>query len=198
MYRLSIMQKGRIYTDEKQLIFDLKKGDEKCFTYLVDTYSHRLCIYVNSLIGDMTQAEDIVQNVFVKIWEKKHLLNEDLKIKNLLYKYAYNEFVDQYRKQKSTLKLEKQHIELLHEVLDEEDNQSIKKVLDIVMKAIQELPPKCKQTILLSKQEGLTNVEISEFQDVSIRTVEKQLSKAYKRLRDKLSSIAQFSLFLFL
>lgn len=181
---------------ENEVIAAIRKDDEKAFSQLVDFYSFRLCVYVNSLVRDMPAAEDIVQNVFIKVWERRKFLREDLNVKSLLYKYAYNEFVDYYRKRKSILKLEKHHIDLLYEVIEEEGNQPKKRIYKIIMEAIQELPPKCRQTILLSKQEGLSNIEISEYQKVSIRTVEKHLSNAYKLLRDRLSSNTELLLFL--
>ena len=180
------------YDNNNLLISGLKKGDAEAYSYLVDTYNLRLCVYANSLINDKAQAEDIVQNVFMKIWEKRDGLRAGFSIKNLLYKYVYNEFVDYYRKQKSVLTLEKKYIEVLDEIIVEEVDNNLGSAIELVMKAIQELPPKCKQTILLSKKEGLSNIEISEYQQVSKRTVDTQLSKAYKLIREKLESKIEF------
>jgi len=66
-------------------------------------------------------------------------------------------------------------------------NGKISKTIGVDKKVIEQLPPKCKETLLLSKKEGLTNIEIAEYLDVSIKTVEGQISKAFKILREKLN-----------
>ena len=55
------------YSDNTTLIDSLKNGDETAYTYLIDTYHHKLCVYANSLVKNVYSAEDIVQNVFIKI-----------------------------------------------------------------------------------------------------------------------------------
>jgi RNA polymerase sigma factor (sigma-70 family) len=110
-----------------------------------------------------------------------------------LYKSVYNEFIDQYRKQKKVLTLEKKYIDALTYILEDEDEKSLDRLLKIVKNEIEKLPPKCKQTFLLSKEEGLTNIEIAEYLNVSIKSVEAHITKAYAILRksigDKVSGI---------
>ncbi|MBJ6367246.1 RNA polymerase sigma-70 factor [Snuella sp. CAU 1569] len=171
------------FTNDTTLIKSLKKGDPKAYTFLVRTYHHKLCVYTYSLTNDSDQSEDIVQNVFVKIWNKRHKLKDDFSVKNYLYKMVYNEFIDQYRKQKITLSLEKKHIEALSTIIEEKDEKSLERLIAIVKQEIDKLPPKCKKTFLLSKEEGLTNIEIAEYLNVSIKTVEAHISKAFVLLR---------------
>ena len=91
----------------------------------------------------------------MRIWNKKHKLKDDLVVKSYLYKAVYNEFIDQYRKNKNVLTLEKKHIDALTYIVEEEDEKSLEKLISIVKKEIEKLPPKCKQTFLLSKEEIL-------------------------------------------
>jgi RNA polymerase sigma-70 factor (ECF subfamily) len=178
---------------DEDLINALKKGDTKAYTHLVNHYHHKLCVYAYSLTKDHNLSEDIVQNVFMSIWNKKSNLREDLVLKSYLYKSVYNEFVDQYRKQKPVLSLEKKHIDVLSEIIEEEDGNSMEKLIKLVKKEIENLPPKCKQTFLLSKQDGLTNIEIAEYLDVSLKSVEAHITKAFSILRktvgDKVNSV---------
>lgn len=178
---------------DEDLINALKKSDAKAYTFLVNQYHHKLCVYAFSLTKDNNLSEDIVQNVFMSIWNKKSNLREDLVLKSYLYKSVYNEFVDQYRKQKPVLSLEKKHFDVLSEIIEEEDGNSMEKLIKLVKKEIENLPPKCKQTFLLSKQDGLTNIEISEYLNVSLKSVEAHITKAFSILRktvgDKMNTV---------
>jgi len=178
------------------LIEALRSGDESAYAYLIETYHHKLCVYANSLVKNVYSAEDIVQNVFIKIWEQRTRLKTDHALKSFLYKLVYNEFIDLYRKNQSLFSLEKSYYEALNVIVNEDDSESFQRVLNVVNKEIQNLPPKCKQVFILSKKEGLTNIEIAEHLDVSIKTVEAQITKAFSILRSSLDEKVKNILFL--
>lgn len=176
----------RNFKNQSTLIEGLKKGKEDAYVYLVEHYHNQLCIYANSLIRDDLLAEDIVQNVFVQVWEKRNKLKHDFSLQNYLYKSVHNKFIDQYRKGKAVIALEKKYIAALELAVEEKDEIQEQKILNILFDAIQELPPKCKQIFLMSKKEGLTNIEISDYLNISKKTVEGQITKAFCILREKL------------
>ena len=140
--------------------------------------------------------EDIVQNVFMSIWKNRNKLKEQFVVKSYLYRSVYNEFIDQYRKTKAIFILEKKYIDALTYIVEEEDEKSLEKLMDIVKKEIDKLPPKCKQTFLLSKKEGLTNIEIAEYLNVSIKSVEAHITKAFSILRKSIGNKVEGILFL--
>mgnify|MGYP003578033200 CR=1 FL=1 len=185
------------YSDNTILIESLRNGDESAYTYLIDTYHHKLCVYANSLVKNIYNAEDIVQNVFIKVWEQRTRLKTEHSLKSFLYKLVYNEFIDLYRKNQSLFSLEKSYYDALNGIVQEEDPESFERVLNAVNKEIQNLPPKCKEVFILSKKEGLTNIEIAEHLDVSIKTVEAQITKAFSSLRFSLEDKVKTILFLF-
>jgi RNA polymerase sigma-70 factor (ECF subfamily) len=185
-----------VYKNDIDLIKSLKKGDEFGYTHLVKTYHHKLCVYAVSLTNNDDSAEDIVQNVFMSIWRNRGKLKEEFVLKSYLYKSVYNEFIDQYRKQKTVVTLEKKYIDALTYIVEEEDEKSLERLMKIVKKEIENLPPKCKQIFLLSKEEGLTNIEIAEHLNVSIKSVEAHITKAFKILRSTLSHKVEGILFL--
>ena len=184
------------YSDNNVLIESLRVGDEKAYTYLIDTYHYKLCVYANSLVKNIYSAEDIVQNVFIKVWEQRTRLKSDHAIKSFLYKLVYNEFIDLYRKNQSLFSLEKTYYDALNSVVLEDDHESFQRILKVVNKEIESLPPKCKEVFILSKKEGLTNIEIAEHLDVSIKTVEAQITKAFSILRSSLEERIKNVLFL--
>ena len=185
-----------LFIDNIHLIKSLKKGDAKAYTYLVDSYHHKLCVYAYGLTHDHDLAEDVVQNVFIRTWKKREKLKTEFSIQSFLYKSVYNEFIDQYRKQKFVFPLEKKYIDALTTIIDEEDTNSLERLIQLVKHEIQQLPPKCKETFLLSKQDGLTNVEIAEYKNVSLKTVEAHMTKAFSILREKIGGKVDGILFL--
>ena len=186
----------KAFINDKEFISSLKRGDSKGYQFLVTSYHQKLCVYANSLTNDPHLAEDIVQNVFMSIWKNRNKLKEEFVIKSYLYKSVYNEFIDQYRKKKAVLTLEKKHIDALTYIVEEEDEKSLEKLISIVKKEIDKLPPKCKQTFLLSKEEGLTNLEISEYLNISIKSVEAHITKAFSVLRKSIGNKVNGILFL--
>ncbi len=184
------------YENENLLINGLKNGEEDAYSYLVESYHHKLCVYASNLIHDDSAAEDIVQNVFVTIWKKRQKLKDDFSIKNFLYRSVHNEFIDQYRKNKSVLTLQKKYIDALESIIEENEDFHLEKMMKSVEDAIKKLPPKCKMIFVLSKKEGLTNLEISEHLNISIKTVENQITKAFSDLRGKLGGKYQALLFI--
>ncbi|WNH09073.1 RNA polymerase sigma factor [Thalassobellus suaedae] len=163
--------------ENSDLINALKQGEAKAYSFLVDYFHHKLCIYAFSLCHDDDIAKDIVQNVFISIWKRREDLNPSFNFKNLLYKSVYNEFIDHYRKRRKVLELEKKYIEGLSTIIEEDDEKSLEKLILLVKQEIENLPKKCKQTFLLSKSDGLTNIEISEYLNVSIKAVEANMTK---------------------
>ncbi len=170
-----------------ELIERLKNGEETAFIQLVDLYDRRLFGYALTLTNDHALAQDIVQNVFLRTWEKrKKLLITPSSLQNFLFRSVYNEFINQYKKNRSTMVLEHKYFLALDKVVRSHNETSWEKVMARITQEIERLPPKCKEVFQLSRKEGLTNLEISEYQKVSIKTVEAHLTKAFGMLRKKL------------
>lgn len=185
------------FLNNKTLISCLRNGNNDAYVYLVNTYHHGLCVYANSLLRDKDSAQDIVQNVFFKVWKKRKQLKVEYSIKNYLYKATYNEFIDYYRKSQSVFLLEKKYLETLDIVVMQNDENSLDQLIEIVKKEIQLLPPKCKQVFTLSKYEGLTYTEIAEHLNISIKSVEALMTRSFSTLRKKLGTKLETFLFFF-
>jgi RNA polymerase sigma-70 factor (ECF subfamily) len=185
------------FKNNSSLINYLRKGDEKAYIYLVETYHKPLFAYALSLNTKYALAEDIVQIIFLKTWEHRERLNPNYSLKSFLYTSIYNEFINQYHKYKALSVLEEAYIEALDEVIIDTDNLNLlEQKIALLTKGINLLPPKCKETFLLSKKEGLTNIEIAEYLNISIKTVEGQITKAYKMLKNQIGLQLDSILFL--
>ncbi|WP_223551891.1 MULTISPECIES: RNA polymerase sigma factor [Aestuariivivens] len=185
-----------MFKDNAFLIDNLKKGNEKAYTYLINTYYKKLFVYALSLTHDYAMSQDIVQNVFLRTWEFRSNLKSDFPIKNFLYKSIYNEFVNQYHRNQSISVLEKVFVEALSEVENEDYQELLAEKTALISREIENLPKKCKRTFLLSKQEGLTNIEIADYLNISVKTVEYHIAKAYSIIREGIGKKARKVLFL--
>lgn len=171
------------FKNHKFLIDALNRGDKLAVKYLYDQFYNELCIYARNLTRDDQSSEDIVQNIMVKIWNKKPNLNIKTSIKSYLYKSVYNDFVNLYRlKQKEMSYAEQVKIEALNYFYDE-DSEIIDKKIKLVQSEIENLPPKCREAFLLNKVNGLKYREVAEELGISIKTVEAHISKALVRLK---------------
>jgi len=178
------------------LIHGLKTGDSTAYSLMVDTYHDMLCVYAFELTNDSDLAKDIVQNVFISIWRIRLKLKDDFPVKSYLYRSVYNEFLNQERNGKLTVQLDKKYIDALSQIVEEDNEKSLERLMTLVKREIENLPPKCKRTFLLSKKEGLSNIEIAEYLNVSIKSVEAHITKAYSILRTKISTKINSFLFL--
>ncbi len=185
-----------VFSNQKKLIKHLRKGNTAAYSYLVGLHYKKLCDYASNLARDNFKSEDIVQNVITRMWINRKKLSPDISIKNYLYKSVYNEFIDQYRKEIAVTILEKKYIEGLETIIEIKDVPETNKLMTLVQNEIEQLPPRCKETFLLSKQDGLTYVEIAEYQNVSVNTVEKQMVKAFSILRKKMKEKVMSFMFL--
>ena len=170
---------------QKSLISRLQNGEEKAFRELVSLYSSQIFGYALSLSGDHHTANDIVQEVFINVFEYRKKLNPKYSIEAFLYKSTYNKFIDTYYRNKSRSKLQEQYLYLLNQLVNmpsEENNSKLTKM----KKEIEKLPKKIKEIFIMSKKEGLTNIEISTHMGISIKTVESNITKAYKILKFKM------------
>ena len=183
------------FVNNSFLVKQLKLGNDKAYDFLMESYYSRLCAYAHTLIKDHAKAEDIVQSVFVEVWVNREKLDSKFPIKSYLYKSVYNGFIDQYRKNKPIVYLEKKYFEALDLVV-EKDYQDLEALIKMVDKEINNLPSKCKRIFILNKKEGLTHTEISEYLKVSVKTVEGHMTRAFKILSEKLGNKTEAIFFL--
>ncbi|WP_149277767.1 RNA polymerase sigma factor [Pareuzebyella sediminis] len=184
------------FEDNQKLIQHLIKGDENAYMFLLDKYHRSLNSYAYTLTHEKSSAQDIVQNVFIKTWKSRKKLNPEFSISSFLYKCVYNEFLNHYQKNKAVFLLHQKYIEYAHQTVEESDDSILARMIEVVNKEIKKLPPKCKRVFILSKKEGLTNNEIAEYLDISIKTVEAQITKAFSILKRELGEKHQGFLFL--
>lgn len=141
-----------------------------------------LCRIANKVLDDRAAAEDVVQDVFLKLWIKREDISVIQSIKSYLYKSTLNASLNYLSRRKRTIRL---HDRELVEASEAEGIQS-KELDSHIDQAINRLPPKCKTIFVLSRQEGMKYQQIADHLGISVKTVENQMGKALQMLRERL------------
>ena len=181
--------------NEKLLAQELKKNNRKAFRKLFDTYRGDVYAYSLSMLKTKAHAEEIVQDVFLKIWQHREKLNPDLSFKAYLFTITRNLTFNFIRKAANDRKLRGEVFYNSQKSRDSLNDKILEIDYEILKsKAINQLPPKRKRIFELSRNEGMSYEEISKYQGISISTVKGQMSKALSAIKIFLHTNGDISL----
>ncbi|MEC3967086.1 RNA polymerase sigma-70 factor [Flagellimonas halotolerans] len=164
-------------------------GTEEDFSMMYEFYRPKLVVIVKSYIPSREDAEEIVHDVFIKLWEKWETLQINSNFTGYIYSMTRNACLDYLRTRKNKLtkdlSAEQQEFWLNHGALADDMASSIlaKELQALVDGAIDELPEKCKKVFKKSRMEGLCHREISKEMEISPKTVENHIARALRQLR---------------
>ena len=180
---------------DKEYIQGLKNDDYASFDGLFKKYAENIFAFILSITKDAFTAEEISQTVFLKVWEKRMLIEDHFSFKSFLFRVTYNETISHLRK----VKAEKKRIDTftsskLYLSNETEYLVEFRNLESIASQIIENLPEKRKQIFKLSREQGLTNKEIAGYLHLSVKTVENQMSSALKTLKNKLRADGPFGL----
>lgn len=164
----------------------LKTGDAEAWRYLFVRYYAVYLRFITKIVGDVTSAEDIAQEVFLKLWKSRERLDSVASVEKLLYVIARNSAFTFLRDRKSFAQVEESKIEdkAMLSVEEELLRKERRKMLDDAVKTL----PKQRKTVIDMKMEGETNRSISEELNLSEKTVERHITLALSELRTKFRS----------
>lgn len=173
--------------DEKALLTLVAKGDRGAFKQLYSSYLNDLHHFIFLFTKSKEETEDILQEIFIKIWENREKLPEVDSLKNYLFRFAKNKLLDNIR-----------HLQVRQRVLSEirrtknisenttGDQYTYKEYYHLVQQAIEKLPPKRKLIFRLNIENGLSQDEIASQLNISKSVVQKQIYKASYFVREYL------------
>jgi len=172
---------------ESELVEQVRAGNAGAFENLFKIYCQPLINFAQRYVNDTQTAENIVQDVFVKIWQNRENLNPSSNIKSYLYIAARNQSLKHLRHLKIVRRSEEDVEKFEKIVATPEDNYDERVIATSIQKAVDRLPEKCRLIFSLNRYNRLTYREIAEIQNISIKTVETQMGRALKFLRSSLS-----------
>lgn len=171
-----------------QFTQDLKKGNRQLFNQLFSDYYVNLCRFAYTYLKDDGISEEIVQEVFIALWEQRETLDISTSIRSFLYTSVKNRSLNYIRNSRTRTHHEnefaKEQESKFSHIINFCEREELNYLID---QAITELPEQCRTIFELSRYQNLTYNEIAHQLDISPKTVENQMSIALKKLRSKLS-----------
>ncbi len=188
---MPIIENNRNQRRADELFNQVKSGDQKALEMMFAIYFPRLNDFAGKVVNDDVISQDIVQEVFVKVWEKRAEI-ESLNVEAFFFKLVRNKCIDYIKHLKVVNNnLHEIHLSSKYEELYRIDfignepyvliEKELKCKIDIT---IQGLPDRCREVFMLSRMDGLKNREIAEKLDISIKNVERHLNRASQSFRE--------------
>jgi RNA polymerase sigma-70 factor (ECF subfamily) len=172
------------YTSDKDLVLLLNEGDEEALNAIFFRYWEQLYWSSVRVLQDEDTAKDVVQNVFVKIWENR-LNVEILNLPAYLKQAVRFQVITQLNRGKYT-GLHEAKLDLLFAESDTEEIINRNELHDLIVSLLGQLPERCREIFFLSRFKHLNNREIAGQLNISVRTVETQISKTLKFLKNNI------------
>lgn len=181
----------------KHLTAGLRRGKEEAFAYVFRMYYSPLLNYAGRILKDVEAANDVVQECFCRLYERRRELRKELQVRPYLYKSVYNACMDAIKHQKVESNYINQELLDFYFSKGVETPEAEQALLDEDLKgaiqdAINKLPERCREIFVLSKVDGLSNKQIAEQLNISMKTVEAQMTTAFVRLRKELGWLLCF------
>lgn len=166
-------------------------NDLSLFRELFEAYFKISVTYAYRFVGDWQAAEDITQDVFMSLWEKKENIDFNDPIKPYLYRAVYNRSINYLNSALMQKRIE--GIDTIDELINQEilgynqhDTLLLKEITDEINRFVDTLPPQCRTVYKLSREKNLRNKEIAAQLEISEKAVEKHISKALSEIRNHL------------
>lgn len=167
------------------LVSQFKSGDIHAYEALFNSYYQPLVGYGRTIIKDAHEAEDIVQQVFISVWEKRSSLEVHTSFRAMLYKAVYNSCLNRIKHTEVRRSYAKE-IKLSNSSFFSQEDVQYKELQKKIGEAIDTLPEQCSKIFKMSRYEQLKYQEIADALNLSVKTVENQMGKALKLLRENM------------
>lgn len=187
--RQNIAVKTLPLTNENELLARVAEGDERAFGLVFHHYRRKIYSYAFHLSGDSAQADELVQEVFLKVWLHRDKIPHVLRFDNYLFTIARNQVLDMLKKMAKEAEFRKQIVGLLDPEANPVEDQLLSRENELRLRqALDQLPPRQRLIFTLSRHQGMKHDEIADQLQISRHTVKTHLVQALKTLR----SVFQF------
>jgi len=175
--------------DDNGLVQLLQKGNVEAFDSLFEVYSQKLFGFALKYFKNEMDAEELVQEVFVKVWENRQKLKSELSFKSYLFTIALNQIRKHFNKKATSLRylesLQNDPEIMENQAIQEDDYESALHQINLI---IEQMPPRRREIFMKSKLEGKSSKEIAAELSISSGTVDNQVSEALRFIRTQLKS----------
>ncbi len=165
---------------------NIRKGDKSAFEMVFRTYYRNLCAYANQIIYDLDNSEEVVQEMFFQLWQKKEFLFIETSLKSYLFRAVHNSCLNHIKHNKikqaySNSFIHQNETSGSQYLLDESEELQV-----MIGKAVEKLPPERKKVFMMIRYEERKYQEVADILGISVKTVENQMGKAMQFLREAL------------
>lgn len=168
--------------------------DARQFESIFKTHFEGLCRFANRFLHDTDSSQEIVQDVFINLWQKRDTIDPEKQIRSYLFTSVKNRCLNHIRDNKK-FRSYLLDVEIEMEIpVNDHDMLVAEELKRRIQEAFEKLPPKCRQVFELSRFEEMKYKEIAERLKISVKTVEVQISKALRILRDELGELLPLTL----
>lgn len=168
------------------MLRNVVKGDKNAFAELYNFYRTPALKFCIALLKDEEEAENVLHEVFIKIWDKRAHINPDLNFNSYLFTCLRNYAFDHFKRMEKSIQLRQQYLDRMGDSIYESVDDSEEKI-QFMSKVVEKLSDKRKKILLLNVYEGKSYQEIAEMMKISKNTVKNQLVKAKQILREQLT-----------
>lgn len=169
------------YSD-RACLEQLQNDNKQAFALLFDLHAPTLCRFVHGYLKNQVEAEEIVQDCFVKLWERRYEFDQDIVFKTYLYTSAYRAILKNLRRHRYWV-FEDYNDQLLVEESSPSNVLEYQELEQLYQSAVEQLPSRRREIFVLSRQQGLSHAMIAKELNISVKCVENQITKALKFLK---------------
>jgi RNA polymerase sigma-70 factor (ECF subfamily) len=165
----------------------IRIGDEAAFEQIFRQYHQQLCRYAFTILKDAEAAEEMVQDVFLKIWERKENLEITVSIKSYLYRAVHNSCLNLSDKKKKEVRMDEAPLKIVHPSANPAENIQTRELEKAIAAGLNQLPAECRKVFEMSRFGEMKYREIADALGISVKTVENQMGKALRIMRAQLA-----------
>jgi RNA polymerase sigma-70 factor (ECF subfamily) len=188
-----------VHPEEAEIIERIRNGDMEAFETIFKAYYQSLCLFSMRYLRRSDLAEEIVQDIFVNIWDKRSGLHLETSLKSYLYRAVHNNSLKYLQHEKVVDRHAQRIIERKEQFYNEPlNNIQVEELTKLLEIAYASMPQKTREIFELSRNEGLKYAEIAEKMEISVKTVEAHMGNALKILRENLKDYLCIAILLFI
>ena len=184
-----------VIADERQIFEAIKMDDARAYEKIFRAYYRPMTAYAFRFVGNLPESESIVQDVFLRLWQKRRDITIASSLMHYLFRSVKNNCINFMEHERIKTRYQAFVVQSEHDRNDYSEFFPDPDLMNRIESAISALPPKRQEIFRLAREEGLKYREIAEKLELSVKTVETQMSLALKQLRESLKSFKHLVLF---